>query len=233
MKKITLLLIALTLGLLAGQAALAHQPRLVTLNQPIIVDSPEISQAFYGELKGEPAIYVIRSTKSFKLYLNLLTPDIAGARQDFSAQVDYEDSTKEKKKLLFLDGQNTPWDYLYEKYGGDGYFKGPEVRADAYAGTYTIKVFNPDNQGKYVLAVGETESFPLTEMIKTLILLPRLKTDFFGKPWWTFLFNQIGIYILYLLVIIAVVIAIAIYVVKKIKRKKKGLTETEPSEKQT
>jgi len=221
MKNIITLLIILALGLFIGQAALAHQPRLVTVSGPITVSNPEISQAFYGELKEEPATYIIKSIKSFKLYLNLLTPDITGAREDFSAQVDYEDSTKVKKKLLFLDGQNTSWSYMYEEYAGDGYFKGPEVRADAYAGIYTIKVFNPDNQGKYVLAVGETESFPLTEMIKTLILLPRLKADFFGKPWWTFLFNQIGVYVLYLVTIVAVVIAIIIYIVKKIKQKKR------------
>lgn len=71
----------------------AHQPRLetstnVSMNNPIVVHNPEISQAFYSTLRGSPDYYKISSNVSFKLYLNLLVPTSPGILADFvSAQV--------------------------------------------------------------------------------------------------------------------------------------------------
>jgi hypothetical protein len=51
-------------------------------------------------------------------------------------------------------------------------------------GVYRIQVSNVENRGKYVLAVGELEKFPPKVILRTLITLPKLKRDFFGKsPW--------------------------------------------------
>lgn len=55
----------------------AHQPRLevgqnATYENAIVVETPEISQAFYGKLTGSPNYYKITSDKPFKLYINLL-----------------------------------------------------------------------------------------------------------------------------------------------------------------
>jgi hypothetical protein len=52
-------------------------------------------------------------------------------------------------------------------------------------------VSNPGNQGKYSLAIGKIESFSLPEMVKTLVLLPQLKTQFFDKPAWTMFDNKV------------------------------------------
>ena len=41
--------------------ASAHNPRVVKNGEPVIVQNPEISQAFYGELKGEAQIFEIDS----------------------------------------------------------------------------------------------------------------------------------------------------------------------------
>jgi len=69
--------------------------------------------------------------------------------------------------LLFLfNGLEHEWTDYYEEFGGDSYYKGPELRSnpdeeglprgvDMDEGTYTTKVFSPDNEGKYVLVVGE------------------------------------------------------------------------------
>ena len=59
----------------------AHQPRFVT-NQstseinPIIIENPEVSKAFYGQIKKSNEYYVIDSTKDFVLYISLEVPDI-------------------------------------------------------------------------------------------------------------------------------------------------------------
>jgi len=41
---------------------------------------------------------------------------------------------------------------------------------------------NKENQGKYALAVGDIESFPADEALKSIILLPILKAEIFNIP---------------------------------------------------
>ena len=53
--------LAFALFVLAAGAAFAHQPRLVNDRPSIIVRDPEISQAFYARLAGDPQTYDIRS----------------------------------------------------------------------------------------------------------------------------------------------------------------------------
>lgn len=67
----------------------AHQPRLetgkfVSLENPIIVENPEISQAFYGELEGNPDYFQIKSDQPFQLYVNLLVPTTPGQEVNLS-----------------------------------------------------------------------------------------------------------------------------------------------------
>jgi len=175
--------------------ATAHQPRLETaintsLESPIVIKNPEISQAFYGELKGQPDYYKITSDKPFKFYINLLVPASPGIPPEFiSAQL--LDSSG--NALLTIDGKNSTWQPYFEEFGGDYYLKGPEARADLTAGTYYIKIYNNDNQGKYSIAVGEIESFPLDESLAALVTIPLLKEQFFGKPVSTLFFQFLGI----------------------------------------
>jgi hypothetical protein len=192
------------LGLIAGiflvlflsiSAVSAHQPRLViganaSYENPIVVQNPEVSQAFYGQLQGQPNYYQITSDKPFKFYLNLLVPASPGMPADFiSAEVlDSSGNT-----IMFINGTNSTWEPYFEEFGGDNYLKGPEARADLGAGTYYIKVFNTNNQGKYNIAIGEIESFPIDETLKALVTIPLLKEQFFGKPVTTLFFEFLGI----------------------------------------
>jgi hypothetical protein len=59
---------------------------------------------------------------------------------------------------------------------------GPSLEKDVDPGTYTLRVSNPDNQGKYSLAIGKIESFNLKEIINTYKVMPALKMQFFEKP---------------------------------------------------
>lgn len=173
----------------------AHQPRLViganaSYENPIIVQNPEVSQAFYGELQGQPNYYQITSDQPFKFYLNLLVPASPGLPGDFvSAQV--LDSSG--KVILSINGANSSWEPYFEEFGGDNYLKGPEARANLSAGTYYIKIFNSNNQGKYNIAIGEIESFPVDETLKALVTIPLLKEQFFGKPVTTLFLEFFGI----------------------------------------
>jgi hypothetical protein len=176
-----------------------------TEENPIIIKNPEVSQAFYGQLEGNPDYYKIDSNKPFKLYLNILVPNIPVENERrFSVRV----TDSNKKQIMFLDGIKYEWKEFYEEFGGDSYLEGPEARLNVSAGTYIIKVYNSDNKGKYSLAVGEIESFPIDETLKTLILLPTLKEKFFNKPFYTGFFNLIGLFVfgpIIALIILAVV----------------------------
>jgi len=164
----------------------AHQPNLVGLQTHTMVQDPEVSKAYYGELPGKPAAFEIRCDTSFSLYVNLLVPDISGARTDFSADI-YADG----ELLTRLDGSRYHWTTFYEPFGNDTYLQGPEYRSKVGPGVYRIQVSNGENRGKYVLAVGELEKFPPKVILRTLITLPKLKRDFFGKSPWLDPFSRI------------------------------------------
>jgi hypothetical protein len=143
------------------------------------VENPEISQAFYGQLKGNPVYYKITSNQPFQLYLNLLVPTSPGqGGEPVSAEV----TDSSGNIVMFLNGTNSTRTPYFEEFGGDYYLKGPEATKDVPAGIYIIKVFNNQNQGKYSLAVGKIEAFPLNETLNALVTLPILKEQFFAKP---------------------------------------------------
>jgi hypothetical protein len=154
----------------------AHQPKLVTEPGVTRVVRPEVSQAFYAELLGEPAVYEVASPDSFDLYVNILVPDEMGMPTDLSVTV-----TSGTDTIIALDGPAYEWKEFYEPFGGDSYLMGPEQRLRVGPGTYIATVTRPGNRGRYVLAVGEREEFPLREIIRIIGLMPRLKWDFFHK----------------------------------------------------
>jgi len=187
-----ILLFALFLSI---SAVSAHQPRLElgvnsSLNNPIAVQNPEISQAFYGNLNGQPDYYQIKSDKPFEFYANILVPESPGIAPDF---VSAEITDSSGNTIAVLNGTNSTWKSFYEEFGGDYYLMGPSFDQNVSAGTYTIKVFNSNNTGKYSLAIGSTETYPPNEALKALINLPILKEKIFGKPVTALFFEFLGL----------------------------------------
>ena len=178
--------ITLFLVLLAPVLVSAHQPRLATGN-PIIVTEPEVSKAYYGQLAGEPVIYKIHSDQPFALYVNILAPDIVGQKKDISALV-----LRDGQILKSLDGLNFDWQKFFEPFGHDNYWKGPEYKSSVPAGDYEIRVYSSNNDSKYSLAIGETESFSLGEIVNVYQLIPQLKRNFFEKSSADFIFSPFG-----------------------------------------
>ena len=214
MKKL-ILVISFFFFLILPKQAWAHQPRIVS-QEKLQVENPEVSQAFYGELKGKPVSFEINSTKPFILYLNLLVPDLPGIEKDVSARV-----YSGEEEIFFLDGTNFNWVSFFEEFAGDNYFKGPEIEEEVEQGKYLVEVFSSDNQGKYVLAIGKKEEFPPGETVETIFLLPQLKKNFFNKSPFTAFFNLIGLFLLIPLLILFAIVLIAFFLIRKIKRKKR------------
>lgn len=166
--------------------ALAHQPRLVE-GQLTTVSDPEISKAYYGQLTGQPDIYVINASAPFDLYVNVLVPDLVGQKKDVSAVV-----LKGGAEIALLDGFNFEWKQFFEPFGHDTYWMGPEYKTRAEAGEYQIRVTSADNTSKYALAIGQQESFDFKQTKNALTLIPKLKRDFFNESPADFIFSPFG-----------------------------------------
>jgi hypothetical protein len=185
--------------------ASAHQPRLVmddnpTKENPIIVNDPEVSKAYYGEMNGSSEYYRIVSDEDFTLYLNVLVPDYLPFNTKIFS-VDVRDS--DGSLITMLDGSNSTWRKFHEDFGNDDYLMGPEKRMDLPAGSYEIRVFNHDNEGRYSLAVGEAEYFPPEEISNAALLVPQIKQRFFGASPLASVFNVSGAFFLVMMLIFA------------------------------
>lgn len=179
----------------------AHQPR-IGAGQGANIQNPEISQAFYAELQGEPDEYIIEAEKEFLLHISILVPDLPESRRDFQAEVYERTAGSPGPLLLVLEGEGHNWEPFFEPFAGDRYYQGPETDRRLAAGVYAILVTNPDKQGKYVLSVGREERFSLAEGAETLRRLPAVKS-YFGKSPLTAYFNLVGLFMLVSLLLLA------------------------------
>ncbi len=158
----------------------AHQPKIVNNGVPVVIEQPEISKAYYGQLQGEPQVFKIHALSTFKFYMNVLVPDVAGAKKDVSAAL--VTTTSPEKPVAIIDGITATWTPFFEEFARDDYFKGPEFRSELPAGTYEIRVWSSNNDSAYSLAIGEEESFSLSETISAFVTIPQIKSFFFHKP---------------------------------------------------
>ena len=202
MKIIAPIVGALSILLAIALPASGHQPRLVGREERVEVTNPEISQAFYATLQGEPHTYLVEASDQFLLYVSLLVPDLEMARTDFVLTLHRIGQDGGEEFLYHLDGKKHEWTQFYEPFGGDSYLEGPEREDVVSPGEYRIVVSNPDDQGKYVLSVGREESFGFGEMVATMRRMPQVKQFFEKSPWLAF-FNMIGLAILVAVLILA------------------------------
>jgi len=196
--------VLLLLFALAPTVASAHQPRIVESRQTVVTD-PEISKAYYGQLMGAPDVYTISASTPFSLYVNVLVPDIAGQKKDVSATI-----IKDGKPLAVLDGMQFTWKRMFEPFGYDSYWTGPEYKAEAEAGTYVITVSSSNNDSKYSLAIGEAENFDFKEILNALTIIPQLKSDFFNESPINFILSPFGWSLILVLYVLAGIIVFTV-----------------------
>ena len=176
--------------LFAVTSSLAHQPILNTTEEmsasnPYVIKEPEISKAIYSTLNGADHFYKISSDIPFNFYAGLTVPKIDDCA-DFP-RFSFAVLDQDFHSIQELDGQNFQWWEWYEPYGKKWYWVGPEYGEDFKstkifdAGTYYIKVFNKDNKGNYVLAVGDIEKFTPLVIAKTLVILPKINNQFWDR----------------------------------------------------
>jgi len=215
MKRTCLIALALmAVVLVCPCIAWAHQPRIVKPNSgPVTVEQPEVSKAYYGELRGRPQLFEISSETPFVLYVNVLVPKIPDIEKNVSAAI-YSGG----KQVAALNGVRFKWAVFHEPFAGDDYYKGPEFSKRVEAGTYSVKVFSPINRGKYVLAIGEKEEFPFGEAMRAFAAVVRLKSDFFGKSPLSILTSYMGASAAAVVVVIA---GIAYFSIRRVVRRRR------------
>ena len=164
-------------------SATAHQPRVelginTTASNPIIIETPGLMQAFYGNLNGMPDYYQITSDVPFELCLGITVPASKGLGGSLPS-VQVTDSSG--KPVFTLNGTTGTWKPFIGEFK-DSYLDGPEITQNVSAGTYNIKVFNGNNDGKYLLLVGNKEVLNAEDYLQDIVNAPILKEQFFGKP---------------------------------------------------
>lgn len=218
MKKIFLILSALIFLGIAGSAS-AHLPRIVK-GDSVVVQNPEISQAFYSDLQGKPAEYLISSNTEFNLYINLLVPKSSNLNGRYSANI-FQIKDGKEELIAFVDGGSLDWQEFWEEFGRDFYLKGPEFEKQVESGSYKIVISGNDNQGKYVLAIGKKEKFTLEEILKIYWILPQLKIYFFNTSILEFLKTPFVLIGAMALVILIIIISAIVYITGLIIKRRK------------
>ena len=174
-------------------AVLAHQPRIVE-TEKINVTKPEISKAYYGKLSGKPHTYTISTSSAFDLYVNILVPFIEGPGKNVTVKI-----FKGDQSLGSLSPSEEDWKEFFEPFGQSMYWQGPEFKIRADAGKYKIIVQSIEKNIRYVLATGEIEAFDGIESLNAILLIPKLKKNFFKESPISFIFSPLGWgYILFL-----------------------------------
>lgn len=169
-------------AVILATTASAHSPVVndkaapYSLDDPFVVDDPEHSKAIFSELRGEPQFFRIDANQPFRFYAGITQAklDACGLFQTFSFDV-YKLADGKLKRIDRRDGAKFDWWPWYEEFGKQWYWVGPEIGAGfkgdrTYeAGTYFIKVYNADNRGRYVMAIGDIERFGLGAVAGMLV----------------------------------------------------------------
>lgn len=194
-------------------AALFAQELRIIESPSTLISDPEAYRAYYGKLMGEPHVYTVRAEEPFRLSVIILTPNIEGARTDFSATI--IDTTLLDEPVIVLDGAVSEWQWFFDTAGRDEYLAGPVLRGGLPAGDYEIRVSNPDNQGAYVLVLGEDGWSSVSGLLSRYTALPVVKSEFFGKPAYQAYLTPLLLWPVIALLVIAAAAVFAIYIYKR------------------
>lgn len=181
MRKALLSLILVSALLISILNVSAHVPEIVDneknfMDEPVPINNPEVSKAFYGQLKGSPHRYLIESDEPFNLYVSLLAPYVG---QEETSDLEFH-IMKDGEKIVTMHGHDE-WEKWYEQFAGDWYLQGPVYEAQVSPGTYIIEVHSESNTETYSLAVGRIESFGLLDLVKVVFYVPLIKALYWGN----------------------------------------------------
>lgn len=155
----------LAFGIFFAFPAFAHVPIIVpaqSQTEVIIVEDPDLSQAYYGTMDNSPHTYEVRSEKLFSLSIALSVPDIESSTNSISAIVVKMPERKGRvTEITRINAHDALWESSFEFFGGDFYRKGPTYTHELEPGVYRIQVYTPNNTEKYVFTIGTREEMTI------------------------------------------------------------------------
>jgi hypothetical protein len=192
--------------------ASGHTPVLVefeSLKDIITIDDPELSRAYYGELKGFPHTYEVRSDAPFLLRVEVLVPDTDWSTNGISSMIVRQvEGSGRVTEVARLEAKDASWESFYEPWGGDSYRRGPMFEEELLSGTYRVEIHTPDNIEKYVLVIGSREERELG-YFELLGRIVEVKT-FFGKSKVAILQSPIA-YIPFLIALVTILVLMYVW----------------------
>jgi hypothetical protein len=188
----------------------AHQPRIVD-TEKIYVTKPEVSKAYYAKLSEKSHTYIINVNSSIDLYVNVLFPYKEGPKKNITVKV-----FKSNQLIGSLSSGEVDWKKFFEPFGQSMYWQGPELKKHIDAGKYEILVQSKEKNLKYVLAIGETEAWNGIDSINAILLIPKLKKNFFEESPINFILSPLGYGYILLLKFMALMVGWVILRILKI-----------------
>lgn len=155
--------------------------------------NPEVSQRFFDELKGEPKNYIINSDKDFILNVSLLIPEPTTKDNGFYLEVYSVENGQDSVLVPAIDFTLDNWQEEYDSFGRDFYLKNFDTEQNFASGDYKIKVWSENNQGKYILAMGQKEPSRILPFLNLYWQVPWLKMTFLKTSVLQFFLTPAGI----------------------------------------
>ncbi len=139
-----------------AQAFEALEETVPTQYEVITIQNPEIEQLLLGELTDAPEMFEIVSEVPFTLTAEIRAiPNTSGATlPQLSGIIVRQKEIRGVEEVARLNASEVPWTVLTDPESGLVYQVGPYFSEQVEAGTYRLEVSNPNNQGKYLLLIG-------------------------------------------------------------------------------
>ncbi len=156
---IVVTLAAFFLTLPVTQAFEALEETVPTQYEVITIQNPEIEQLILGELTDAPEMFEIVSDVPFTLTAEIRAiPNTSGATlPQLSGIIIRQKEIRGVEEVARLNSSDAPWTVQTDLDSGLVYQAGPYFSESVDAGTYRIEVSNPNNQGKYLLLIGNQQ----------------------------------------------------------------------------
>ncbi len=122
----------------------------------ITIQDPETEQLILGQLNDAPEMFEIVSDVPFTLTAEIrAVPNTSGAHlPQLSGIIIRQKEIRGVEEVARLKASDAPWTVVTDPDSGLVYQAGPYFSEHVAAGTYRIEVSNPNNQGKYLLMIG-------------------------------------------------------------------------------
>ncbi len=141
-------------------AALVADGAVVELDGPhdSAVLNPAQPAWYFGELAGDPHTYTLQLTQPSETQFEVLVPKVDINQDPVHAAIVVRQATRGVEEVARLRAEDARWTSSFNRALGSRYRHGSAFKGTLEPGNYIIEVHSPDNQGAYILRVGESDA---------------------------------------------------------------------------